>query len=246
MTMTEKILAQHSDKPSVMPGDNVWTKVDKLMTHDVCGPGTFGIFQKEFGEDAQVGCMQADSCRASCSRGRPCTCPSPLPAVAHSMHVARLVAMLPPHPWQVWDPERVVIIPDHYIFTSDPRANRNVDILREVAQRYGIKYFYDIQNRGDFQANPDYKGVCHVALAQEGHCKPGEQDEGQRGAIAAWVLGPHAACAVWQRRDPDHPALQARCCLAPTPTPATPAPLASLPPGWATPMLASSWAPASC
>ena len=31
---------------------------------------------------------------------------------------------------QVWDPERVVIIPDHYIFTSDPRANRNVDILR--------------------------------------------------------------------------------------------------------------------
>lgn len=56
MTMTEKILAQHSDRPSVAPGDNVWTKVDKLMTHDVCGPGTFGIFQKEFGEDAQVGC----------------------------------------------------------------------------------------------------------------------------------------------------------------------------------------------
>lgn len=35
----------------------------------------------------------------------------------------------------MWDPERVVIIPDHYIFTSDPRANRNVDILREVAQK---------------------------------------------------------------------------------------------------------------
>ena len=28
--------------------------------------------------------------------------------------------------------------------------------------------------RSDFKANPDYKGVCHVALAQEGHCKPGE------------------------------------------------------------------------
>lgn len=36
-----------------------------------------------------------------------------------------------------------------------------------------IKYFYDIKDRGDFRANPDYKGVCHVALAQEGHCKPG-------------------------------------------------------------------------
>ena len=31
---------------------------------------------------------------------------------------------------QVWDPEKIVIIPDHYIFTSDARANRNVDILR--------------------------------------------------------------------------------------------------------------------
>ncbi|XP_044498212.1 3-isopropylmalate dehydratase large subunit, chloroplastic-like isoform X3 [Mangifera indica] len=26
----------------------------------------------------------------------------------------------------------------------------------------------------DARANPDYKGVCHVALAQEGHCRPGE------------------------------------------------------------------------
>ena len=52
--MTEKILAKHSDNSSVLPGDNIWTRVDKLMTHDVCGPGTFGIFQKEFGANAQV------------------------------------------------------------------------------------------------------------------------------------------------------------------------------------------------
>ncbi len=54
MTMTEKILSRHSDNKQVFPGANVWTKVDKLMTHDVCGPGTFGIFQQEFGENAQV------------------------------------------------------------------------------------------------------------------------------------------------------------------------------------------------
>lgn len=47
---------------------------------------------------------------------------------------------------------------DHYIFTSDARANRNVDILRDMAKQYGIKYFYDIQDRSDFKANPDYKG----------------------------------------------------------------------------------------
>ena len=47
---------------------------------------------------------------------------------------------------------------DHYIFTSDARANRNVDILRDMAKQYGIKHFYDITDRSDFKANPDYKG----------------------------------------------------------------------------------------
>ena len=55
MTMTEKILAAHSGNGQVRPGDNIWTNVDKLLTHDVCGPGTFGIFQREFGMDAEVG-----------------------------------------------------------------------------------------------------------------------------------------------------------------------------------------------
>ena len=45
-TLTEKILARHSNNASVAPGQNIWTNVDKLMTHDVCGPGTFGIFQR--------------------------------------------------------------------------------------------------------------------------------------------------------------------------------------------------------
>lgn len=29
-------------------------------------------------------------------------------------------------------------------------------------------------SRANFKANPDYKGVCHVALSQEGHTRPGE------------------------------------------------------------------------
>ncbi|CAA2988947.1 3-isopropylmalate dehydratase large subunit, chloroplastic, partial [Olea europaea subsp. europaea] len=32
----------------------MWVNVDILMTHDVCGPGAIGIFNKEFGEDAKV------------------------------------------------------------------------------------------------------------------------------------------------------------------------------------------------
>lgn len=127
MTLTEKILARAAGRETVQPGENIWVDVDLLMTHDVCGPGTIGVFKREFGSDAKV-----------------------------------------------WDREKIVLIPDHYIFTTDERANRNVDILRDFAREQGIKYFYDITDRANFKANPDYKGVCHVALAQEGHTRPGE------------------------------------------------------------------------
>lgn len=67
MTMTEKILANRSDNGSVKPGDNIWTRVDKLLTHDVCGPGTFGIFQKEFGPNAKVSSMGAWHACGACA-----------------------------------------------------------------------------------------------------------------------------------------------------------------------------------
>jgi 3-isopropylmalate/(R)-2-methylmalate dehydratase large subunit len=127
MTLTEKIIARAANREKVTPGENIWVNVDVLMTHDVCGPGTIGVFQKEFGKNAKV-----------------------------------------------WDKEKIVIIPDHYIFTSDERANRNVDILRDFAREQQLKYFYDITDRSNFKVNPDYKGVCHIALAQEGHTRPGE------------------------------------------------------------------------
>jgi 3-isopropylmalate/(R)-2-methylmalate dehydratase large subunit len=127
MTLTEKILAKAAGRSNISPGENIWVNADLLMTHDVCGPGTIGVFKKEFGADAKV-----------------------------------------------WDRDKIVLIPDHYIFTQDARANRNVDILRDFAKEQGIKYFYDITDLSNFKANPDYKGVCHVALAQEGHTRPGE------------------------------------------------------------------------
>ena len=120
MTITEKILAAHAQKESVKPGDNIWVNVDVLMTHDVCGPGTIGIFKEQFGKDAKV-----------------------------------------------WDKEKVVIIPDHFIFTSDAHANRNIDILRDFVKEQSLPYYYDV-------GTEDYKGVCHLALAQEGHNRPGE------------------------------------------------------------------------
>ncbi len=136
MTMTEKIMAAHAKRESVSPGENIWVDVDMLMTHDVCGPGTIGIFHEEFGKTAKV-----------------------------------------------WDKERVVIIPDHYIFTADQKCHRNIQILRDFVKEQGLKYYYDPEfvtgNPG--MVNPykdptktNYKGVCHKALPEEGHIRPGE------------------------------------------------------------------------
>jgi len=140
MTLTEKIMARASGKREVHAGENVWVNVDILMTHDVCGPGTIGVFKKEFGKDARV-----------------------------------------------WDREKVVIIPDHYIFTADSLSNRNVDILRDFVREQGLKYFYDViddpnghwrfdASKGQLkrQYGNHFAGVCHTALPQKGHTRPGE------------------------------------------------------------------------
>lgn len=52
-------------------------------------------------------------------------------------------------------------------------VSTGICVCRDMAKKYKIKHFYDITDRSDFKANPDYKGVCHIAMAQEGHCLPG-------------------------------------------------------------------------
>src|SRR5256712_7411084 len=140
MTLTEKILARAADKSRVEAGDNVWVQADVLMTNDVCGPGTIGIFKREFGKNAKV-----------------------------------------------WDRNKVVVIPDHYIFTADSKSNRNVDILRDFVKEQGLPYFYDVIDdpNGHWVFDPtkgllnrqygkNYAGVCHTALPAKGHTRPGE------------------------------------------------------------------------
>ncbi len=140
MTLTEKILARASGKARVSAGENIWVNADVLMTHDVCGPGTIGVFKREFGKNAKV-----------------------------------------------WNRNSVVIIPDHYIFTEDSLSNRNVDILRDFAREQELPYFYDViddpNGHWKFDASKglmkkqygsNYAGVCHTALPQKGHTRPGE------------------------------------------------------------------------
>lgn len=67
---------------------------------------------------------------------------------------------------KVWDPEKVVVLPDHYIFTKNEHAHRNIDLLRTFAAEQNLPNYYDV-------GTERYKGVCHVALAQEGYNIPG-------------------------------------------------------------------------
>lgn len=67
---------------------------------------------------------------------------------------------------KIWDKDKLVIFPDHYIFTANKHANRNIDILRQFAADYKIDNYYDV-------GTERYKGVCHIALAEEGYNVPG-------------------------------------------------------------------------
>lgn len=67
---------------------------------------------------------------------------------------------------KIWDKNKLVIFPDHYIFTKNTHANRNVEILRQFASEYDLPHYYDVETER-------YKGVCHIALAEEGYNVPG-------------------------------------------------------------------------
>jgi len=67
---------------------------------------------------------------------------------------------------KIWDKDKFVVFPDHYIFTANVHANRNVQILRDFAEEHSLPYYYDV-------GTERYKGVCHIALAEEGFNIPG-------------------------------------------------------------------------
>ncbi|MBI3255035.1 MAG: 3-isopropylmalate dehydratase, partial [Nitrosarchaeum sp.] len=46
MNITEKILARASGRQRVIPDDVIFANVDKVMIHDVSGPGVIKVFDK--------------------------------------------------------------------------------------------------------------------------------------------------------------------------------------------------------
>jgi len=114
MTITEKILATHSDREGVSPGDIVDARIDVFMGHDVTTPAAVSMLEKKGVE-------------------------------------------------KVFDKDRIVLIPDHFVPNKDIQSAELAKRLRNFARKHDIKYYYEVGRNG----------VCHVLLPEQGFVVPG-------------------------------------------------------------------------
>ncbi len=64
---------------------------------------------------------------------------------------------------KVFDPDKIIITPDHFIPNKDIASAQLAKDLRDWAKEKGIKHFYDL----------GCHGVCHAIIPEKGFCKPG-------------------------------------------------------------------------
>jgi 3-isopropylmalate/(R)-2-methylmalate dehydratase large subunit len=64
---------------------------------------------------------------------------------------------------KVFDPDKVVVTPDHFVPNKDIKSAEMVNRIRKWAKKHKIKKFYDIGKHG----------VCHALLPEQGHVVPG-------------------------------------------------------------------------
>jgi 3-isopropylmalate/(R)-2-methylmalate dehydratase large subunit len=85
----------------------------------------------------------------------------------------------------VFDPEKIVVTPDHFQPAKDIKSAELHKRLDEWARRHNIKHYYKLGRAG----------VCHALLPEQGHIRPGEVIVGPDshtctyGAFAAFGTG---------------------------------------------------------
>lgn len=62
---------------------------------------------------------------------------------------------------KVWNPEKIVVVTDHFVPAVDIQSAGILNLTREWVAEQGITNFYDMQ------------GICHIVLPERGHLKPG-------------------------------------------------------------------------
>ena len=63
---------------------------------------------------------------------------------------------------KVFDPNKIVVLFDHYVPAPSARWAGVHDLIRKFVKKQGIKHFYDIR-----------EGICHQVLPEKGHARPG-------------------------------------------------------------------------
>ncbi|MFQ5755596.1 MAG: 3-isopropylmalate dehydratase large subunit [Acidiferrobacterales bacterium] len=89
------------------------------------------------------------------------TCRVDLAMMHDSSGPRRVKPMLEQLGAKVWDPDKVVIITDHYVNQSDPESLAIEDVTRKWARAHHISQFHEAQ------------GICHIVLPECGYLRPG-------------------------------------------------------------------------
>jgi len=135
LTLAEKILAAHSGKKVVSPGELINVRVDLILANDVTAP----LAIKEF---RRIGVNS------------------------------------------VFDPQKVVMVPDHFVPNKDIASAEQAKMMREFALEQGLVYF----EVGEM-------GIEHVILPEKGLVLPGDVVIGADshpctyGALGAFATG---------------------------------------------------------
>ncbi|MHA1237639.1 MAG: 3-isopropylmalate dehydratase large subunit [Candidatus Odinarchaeia archaeon] len=85
----------------------------------------------------------------------------------------------------VWDPEKIVVTPDHFIPAKDIASAILYQKMEKFVKEQGIKHYYPIGQHG----------ICHVMLPEEGFAKPGivivgtDSHTCTHGAVGAFATG---------------------------------------------------------
>ena len=155
-TIAEKILAAHSGRDKVSPGEFLSVRVDLVMANDITAPIAITEFER--------------------------------------LGVTK-----------VFDPERVVLVADHFVPNKDIPSAEQAKLMREFAREQGVVYF-----------EVGSGGIEHVLLPEKGLVLPGDVIVGADshtctyGALGAFATGMGStdfACAmatgeVWMKVPP--------------------------------------------
>jgi 3-isopropylmalate/(R)-2-methylmalate dehydratase large subunit len=113
-TLAEKILAAHTDRKKIVPGEFINVRVDLILANDITAP----IAIREF---RRIGVKK------------------------------------------VFDPQKVVMVADHFVPNKDITSAEQVKVMRDFAHEQGVRY-YDVGQMG----------IEHVLLPEQGLVLPGD------------------------------------------------------------------------